>query len=240
MTTKELIAELKNYVGDDRAALLERRLKDRTRYITIVLENVFHEQNVSAVIRTCECLGIQDIHIIGSWKKSNVFETIDRGAAKWLNIYHYTSDEDNTRTCLDRLRKEGYRLVATTPHLPDELPPMPGFGASYSLTRTQCELYDFDVCKGRFAIIIGSERRGISQTVANEADEAIRIPMRGFTESFNLSATTAIIAAHLRHEIEQKIGNIGLSEEECDETLVEWLKASIRNIDGIMKRINQE
>ncbi len=238
MNNHDLINKLREFVTPERFALLDDKLKQRTQYMTIVLENVHHEQNISAVIRTCECLGIQYIHIIQNSNKHAQHPTIDRGSDKWLNITYYNETNDNTRTCIEALRQQGYRIVATTPHDDAQsIPPSPGFGASYSLPQRTDSLYNFDVAKGKFAIVIGSERQGISQYVATAADDYITIPMCGFTESLNLSACTAIIASHLRHQMETSNIGIGLSDFENEKTMVQWLLGSIRNADLVLKRV---
>lgn len=240
MDNKQLIDKLKQYVTEDRFVLLQKKLSLRTRYITVVLENVHHEQNISAVIRTCECLGIQDLHIIENSNKQKEHPTIDRGAEKWLTIHRYADGEDNTTECIETLKKNGYRIVVTTPH--DDasvVPPTPGFGASYTMPERSDSLYRFDPLKGKMAIIIGSERKGISQYAVENADDFITIPMVGFTESLNLSACTAIIVAHIRHLVEGD-ERLPISDCEKDEIMINWLLGSIRNADLIMQRITKE
>lgn len=240
MDNRQLIETLKQYVTDERFALLQKKLSQRTRYITIVLENVHHEQNISAVIRTCECLGIQDLYIIENSNKQKDHPTIDRGAEKWLTIHRYADEDDNTRECIDELKSKGYRIVVTTPHDDaSEVPPTPGFGASYSMPERSDSLYNFDPFKGKMAIVIGSERKGISQYAVDSADDYITIPMVGFTESLNLSVCTAIIAAHLRHTLENH-DLLSISENEKEEIMISWLLGSIRNADLIMQRITED
>lgn len=238
MTNQQLIEQLQQYVRAERYALLRHKLRQRTRYICVVLENVHHEQNVSAVMRTCECLGIQDIHIIENTNKQSDYPTIDRGADKWLTITRYNTATNNTQKCIATLRQRGYRIVATTPHPTSEnLPPQPGFGASYTLPQHTDSLYNFNISQGKCAIVIGSERMGISEYVAHNADDYITIPMYGFTESLNLSACTAIIVSHLRNQLMQNNINAKLSPTEADEIMVSWLQNSVRNADLITKRI---
>jgi len=238
MNNQQLIEALQPFVTAERFNLLQNKLKLRTRHITIVLENVHHEQNISAVIRTCECLGIQDLHIIENSNQHTTHPTIDRGADKWLNITRYNTFTNNSQICIEKLRQQGYRIVATTPHDDAEnMPPAPGFGANYTLTQRSDSLYNFDISKGKAAIVIGSERMGISKYVAQHADDYITIPMVGFTESLNLSACTAIIASHLRQQMEKQNIGIGLSQTENDEIMVNWLIGSIRNADLVLKHI---
>ncbi len=238
MTNQQLIEQLQQYVRPERYALLQNKLSQRTRHICVVLENVHHEQNISAVMRTCECFGIQDLHIIENTNKQSLHPTIDRGADKWLTITRYNATNNNTAECISHLRQQGYRIVATTPHPAEQnVPPQPGFGASFTQPQRTDSLYNFDISQGKCAIVIGSERMGISKYVVDNADDYITVPMYGFTESLNLSACTAIIIAHLRAQLTQQNISFELSTAEADEIMVAWLQNSIRNADLIMKRI---
>lgn len=249
MDILKYIDRLRDFVTPERYDLLCRKLGLRTSYIAVVLENVHHEQNISAVMRTCECLGIQNLYIIENSNRHSEHPTISRGADKWLTIHRFNQHDDNTPTCIEHLRSKGYRIVATTPH--DDaslLPPMPGFGAGFSLPERSDSLYHFDITKGPVAIFIGSERVGISRHVVDAADDFITIPMVGFTESLNLSVTAAIVVAHLRRQLEQLPDDVrdslpakaSLTTDERNEILVEWLLNSIRNADLVAQRIKQE
>lgn len=236
-----IIARLSQFVTPERLALLKSKLNLRTRYITIVLENVHHEQNVSAVIRTCECLGIQDLHIIENSNKLSIHSTIDRGSEKWINVFHYNQSSDNSAQCIQHLKQQGYRIVATTPHDDTQtLPPTPGFGAQFSMPERSDSLYRFDITRGPVAIVIGSERKGISKFVVDHADDFITIPMVGFTESLNLSVCAAIIASHLKHELSVHNINASIPQEQQDDILFNWLMGSIRNADLVFKRIQEQ
>jgi len=241
MNSKQLIEILKGMVTEERYALLEKKLLQRTRHITLVLENVHHEQNISAVIRTCECLGIQDLHIIENSNKHGNHPTIDRGAEKWLTIRYYNSQDENSQECVEALKQDGYKIIATTPH--DDatlLPPTPGFGAKYSLPERSDSLYRYEVKDEKIAIVIGSERKGISQYIVDNSDDFVTIPMVGFTESLNLSACAAIIASYLRHSMEKGGIDISIDEDDRDDIMIEWLKNSIRNADLVMQRIIEQ
>lgn len=220
MTTHELIEHLKNFVTDERFLQLQKVLNNRTRYMTVVLEDIFQTQNASAVLRTCECFGIQDVHIIENRNQFKINPDVVKGASKWLTIQKYHSKTGScTAEAIKKLKENGYRIVATSPHTND------------------IELPNFDVTKGKFAIVIGSEKPGISNDVKQLADEFIKVPMVGFTESLNLSVCTALVVSHLRQSMEQNGVKTPLCEIEKDSLMLEWLKKSIKSSNEIIDRI---
>ena len=127
--------------------LFEKVLAKRTNYITVILEDIFQPQNASAVLRTCDCFGIQNVHVIENRNEFNVSKEVALGASKWLTIHKYKSSENNSLEAVRTLKKQGYRIVATTPHKNDQLLP------------------DFDLTKGKTALVFGSELPGISETI---------------------------------------------------------------------------
>ena len=86
---KDLIKYLQQYVTDHRSKLIDRILEDRTRYITVVLEDIYQSQNASAVLRSCECFGIQDVHIIENRNIYEINPDVALGSDKWLNIKRF-------------------------------------------------------------------------------------------------------------------------------------------------------
>ncbi|MGE4587612.1 MAG: TrmH family RNA methyltransferase [Mangrovibacterium sp.] len=208
----ELIHHLASFVTPERLALFDRVLEQRTRYLTLVLEDIYQSQNASAVIRTADCFGIQDLHVI---ENSNAFQ-VDRevalGASKWINISTYRGEGDNTCRAIQELRDRGYRIVATSPHERD------------------VSLEDFDLNKGKTAMVFGTELTGISDRVREEADEFLKIPMVGFTESFNISASAAIILHHLSWQMRSgKVTGWQLETEERRQIKLQWLRISIKS-----------
>lgn len=212
----ELIEYLSEFVTPERLATFKKVLYDRTRYATVVLEDIFQSQNASAVLRSCDCFGIQDVHVIENRNSFEVNPEVSMGSSKWLNIYQYNSKAQNTVYALKMLKKQGYRIVATSPHQND------------------LELQNFDFKKGKCAFVFGTELNGISKQVIDNADEFLKIPMYGFTESFNISVSVAIIL----HQISQKLRleeiNFRLSEDESNELMLQWLMGSIREGERIV------
>ncbi|MDA3879233.1 MAG: RNA methyltransferase [Prolixibacteraceae bacterium] len=213
---KEVIRYLSQYLTKSRWSLLQKVIKNRTKFITIVLEDIYQSQNASAVLRTCDCYGIQNVHVIENRNEFDVNPQVALGASKWLNINHYNSNENNTCEALDKLKSDGYRIIATSPHEND------------------VSLEDFDFGKGKFALVFGTERQGISEEVKKNADEFLKIPMFGFTESFNISVSAAIILHHLTHKIRNSETDWKLTEKEQDKLIISWLKKSIKGSETIV------
>lgn len=185
----------------------------RTRWMTVCMENTFHPQNASALVRTCEAFGIQDIHTIESLCPFSPNVNIVKGTDKWTDLHRHASADE----ALIRLKSAGYRIVATMPHAGDTAPE------------------NFDVSKGPFALVFGTEHAGVSDTVKEDADEYVRIPMCGFVESLNVSASAAILLYTLSRRLRHSEVQWQLSEEEKLPLLFRWLMGSIRGAEGILQ-----
>jgi tRNA (guanosine-2'-O-)-methyltransferase len=219
MTDKDLIVYLEQFISEKRKTLFHRLIANRTRYFTVVLEDIFQPQNASAVLRTCDCLGIQDIHIIENNNKYRINPDVTLGSDKWLSLKRYHEDSKNTTLALNALRAKGYRIIATTPHKNDIL------------------LEDFSIDAGKAAFVFGTEKGGLSKEALAMADEYLKIPMSGFTESFNISVSAAIILYNVVAKMRRKKGiNWQLPDDERDKLLLDWLISSISNSKGIVAK----
>lgn len=194
----------------------------RTRYLTVVLEDIYQPHNASAVLRTCDCLGIQDIHIIENKNRYTLNPDVELGSAQWLNLVKHSGGEQPATDAIRTLKSQGYRIIATTPHQDDVTPE------------------SFDLQKGPAALVFGTEMRGITDEVIQQADEFIKIPMFGFTESFNISVSAAIILHTLTERLRNSEIPWQLTEEERDTLLVNWLRKTIKHSDQLEKRYNFE
>jgi len=151
VNTKNLTTYLEDFVTERRRNLFDEVLSNRTNHFTVILEDLFEKQNVSAIARTCDIFGIQNLHIIENRYSSYVSNHVARGAQKWININYYNEQEHNTQICIDKLRNEGYQIVATTPHT------------------DSCILQEFDITK-KTAFVFGVEKAGVSNLIMNQAD----------------------------------------------------------------------
>ncbi|MCU0435780.1 MAG: RNA methyltransferase [Bacteroidia bacterium] len=206
---KALYEYLIGFISEQRRDKFENYILNRTRYITVAVEDIYQTHNASAVLRSAECFGVQDVHIIENRNRYRPSADVAKGAEKWLSLHYHNQSENNTLACIQHLRNEGYRIVATTPHEKDQF------------------IYDLDVRKGKIALFFGTEIEGISEEVRREADEFVKIPMFGFTESFNISVSAAICL----YEIKQKLTEDlpwQLSEQEKEDILLTWVKQSVR------------
>ena len=186
--------------------------------MTVVLEDIYQRHNASAVLRSCDCFGVQDVHIIENRNEYNISSDVAVGSDKWLNIKKYNELENNTLAAINSLKKSGYRIIATTPHTND------------------VTLDTFDIDKGKFAIFFGAELPGLSDIVMDNADEFLKIPMYGFTESFNISVSAALTMNTLYSRLIKSNVNWQLTEQEHDEVLLSWFKASIKSSEEIIER----
>jgi len=215
---QQLIDYLSRFLTENRFSLFKEISSIRTKYITVVLEDIYQSHNSNAVLRTCDCFGIQDVHIIENRNKFDYNTEVSLGSAKWIDLHFYNKEQNNTETALKQLKEQGYRIVAATPHSDD-----------ISLT-------DFDLKKGKTAIVFGTEKKGISDIVKQNADEFLKIPMYGFTESLNISVSVAIILHYLTYKLRSSDIDWALSVEEQEKLLIQWIEGNINGGDLIIKQ----
>ncbi len=221
MFDPDLLAYLQTFITGNRKTTFENVLSKRTRHFTVVLEDIFQKHNTSAVVRSCDVFGVQDIHIIENKYKSYVSNQVAKGAHKWIDFHYYNKQEYNNQICVDALRKKGYQIIATTPH------------------NDACLLSDFNIEK-RSAFVMGVEKEGVSQDIMNQADGFLKIPMVGFTESLNISVATAIILQDLTTRLRDSEVSWALTEKEKNVLRFDWCKKSINNVDNIIERYDTD
>ncbi len=220
--SKELVNYLKEFVTEKRYDLFNKVLDYRTRYFSVALEDIYQSQNASAVLRSADCFGVQDIHIIENRNKYNINPDVAVGSPKWLNLYTYNEKSNNTLDAINHLKKQGYRIIATTPHTND------------------VSLHDFDITKGKFVMLFGTEYDGVTQTVIDNADEYLRIPMYGFTESYNISVSAALVMQYLSDKIRDSKLDWHLTQKERDELMLDWILKTIKRPEELVKRFNSD
>ncbi|MFV8225981.1 TrmH family RNA methyltransferase [Christiangramia aquimixticola] len=213
MENKDLLEHLQEYLTPRRKELFEKVLSQRTDHLTVAVQDVYQLHNTSAVVRSCDVFGIQNLHIIEENLPRRIDKEIAMGAQKWVDVHRYNS----TKECISNLKAKGYRIVATSPH-----------GNSTTLEK-------FDLSKPA-AIFFGTEKDGLSEEVLNAADESITIPMYGFTESLNISVAAAIILQSLRSRLDSSNIPWQYSEMEKHEIRMSWTKKTIKNSEEIIER----
>lgn len=213
MANSTLLHYLEGFISEERRQRFLQVLQARTRYLTVAMEDVFQLHNTSAVLRSCEVFGIQDLHLIEARFSRGVDSKIAMGSQQWVDVHRYR----NATQCLEALRKKGYRIIATTP-------------SSHA-----CSLDEFKL-KQPTAIFFGTEKEGLSEEVMQAADSHLHIPMAGFTESLNISVSAAIILYKLTSDLRGSDICWRLSEAEILEKRLDWTKKSIKSVDNILRR----
>ena len=205
---QNIIDYLSGFINEERRERLREILRHRTRHITVVLEDIYQPQNASAVLRTCECLGIQEIHVIENHHEYRLNPAVVQGASKWIELVRYNqAGEDNTRTCIEDLRQRDYRIIA--------MDPAPG-----GKTPEQLDVSE------KLALCFGSEEPGLSGTLQDLADDTVRIPLHGFTQSYNLSVSAAISLYSLVTTLRNSGANWQLGAGDATGLYIKWLAQS--------------
>lgn len=217
MIDLKLLNYLESFLTDHRLSLYKSVLEQRTNYFTVAIEDVYQLHNTSAVIRSCDVFGVQNVHVIEEVNSKRIDREIAMGAQKWVDVHRYGT----TKECIRQLREKGYQIVATTPH-DDSL-----------------ELRDFDITKPA-ALFFGREQFGLSDLVLEEADIKLHIPMVGFTESLNISVSAAIILQHITSVLRNSSIDWKLTEAQKQEIRYHWVRKTIKSSDTIIKRFYNE
>ena len=198
----------------ERYDVLRKTVGMRTRYMTVLAENMYHGQNAAALIRHCEAFGVQEMHTVETLCSFEPNPDIARGAERWIDVRQHPS----TAEAIVALRGAGYRIVATTPHREDVTPET------------------FDVARGPFALVFGTEHAGISDEVIASADEFLRIPMCGMVESLNVSASAAILIYMLSERVRRSVDGWQLPPAAQAEVLDGWMRGSVKDAGAILAR----
>ena len=210
---------LRTLVTEHKLQSIERTLMQRTRYITFAFERFYHEHNIQAAMRSIEGCGFQDVSIIDNEKKITSSVNVTTGADYWLTTHEYAHGDNATQACFDALRGQGYHLVGATPH-----------HKSYTVSELPLDR--------KVALVFGNERIGLSEYALNHVDTHVTIPMYGFTESFNASASVAIVAYELRKRLQLSDSVWHLTQQEMFDIELTWLKRLVRGAEYIEKNIS--
>lgn len=213
MTDRTYLTYLENFLTENRKARFEKVLNMRTNHFTVAVEDIFQLHNTSAVMRSCEVFGVQQLNVVEEKYGKKIDKEIAMGAQKWVDINRF----DSMSECIVSLKQKGYRIIATTPHEDD------------------CLLEEFDITQPA-ALFFGTERNGLSPEVLEQADGFLKIPMVGFTESLNISVSAAIILQNVTNRLRRSDIPWQLSEQEKLSKRIEWARNSIKDIKRIEER----
>jgi tRNA (guanosine-2'-O-)-methyltransferase len=217
MVDLDYLVYLEDILTENRKERFLEVLKHRTNHFTIAVEDIFQFHNTSAVMRSCEVFGIQELNIVEQRFGKDIDKEIAMGAQKWVDINKY----DTIGNCIDTLKEKGYQIIATTPH------------------NDSCLLHEFDLTK-KSALFFGTEKEGLSEEVMSKADGYLKIPMVGFTESLNISVSAAIIIQDLTNRLRQSDVSWQLSDDEILEKRLLWAKNTIKDSKRIEERYYSE
>lgn len=216
MINYKLLQYLETFLTEHRLQRFNEVLAQRTKHFTVATEDVYQLHNTSAVMRSCDVFGLQELHVIEEVNSKQIDREIAMGAQKWVDLKRYNS----TKACIKAIKNEGYQIVATTPHAED------------------CDLSDFDISK-KSCFFFGRETEGLSQYVIDNADCFLKIPMVGFTESLNISVSAAIILQQVTSKLKKSNVNWQLSETEIIEKRFDWIQKTIKDYDAIVERFHE-
>lgn len=220
MTDEELYAQLGAFITDNKRALFDRIAPMRTRHVTVVLEDIYQSHNASAVVRTCDLLGVQDLHIIENRNKYTLNPDVTLGSSKWVDLHRWREGSNNTMDCVKRLREQGYRIAATSPH------------------GNSVELKDLDISTP-IAFCFGTELQGLSDELLAAADTRVRIPMHGFTESYNISVSAAIVLFNVTERLRASGVPWELSAADLLKLKIEWARKTRHHASLIEERLRE-
>ena len=213
MFDDDLLTYLETYLTESRKQRFLDVLQNRTNYLTVAIEDVFQLHNTSAVIRSCDAFGIQEVHVVEDRFGQRLDKNIAMGAEQWVDVHRYKTTSD----CIGELQDRGYQIIATTPH------------------HDSAFLHDFEL-DTKTALFFGTEKEGLSQEVMQKADGFLKIPMVGFSESLNISVSAAIIIQELTQKLRNSTCDWQLSDIEILDKRMDWTKKSIKNVEGIIGR----
>jgi tRNA (guanosine-2'-O-)-methyltransferase len=221
LTDAQLYDRLCSFISENKRALFDRIAPERTRHVTVVMEDIYQPHNASAVVRTCDLLGVQDIHIIENRNKYVMNPDVTLGSSKWTDMHRYREHADNSLACIERLKKDGYRIVATTPRADSVTPHTIALDTP-------------------LAFCFGTELTGLSATIMDRADIHLRIPMYGFTESYNISVSAAITLFTVMERLRAGDGFWRMDERQLISLKLAWARKIVHSAHHVEERIRRE
>jgi len=218
---EKILRYFQQFLSEHKIDLFEKKVLERTRHFTLVLEDLFHPHNASAILRNADCLGLQDIHLIENNHQFKNEKDISLGSRKWLKLMRY-NDFDNSRpTCIDQLKAKGYTIAVLSPH------------------RNDIALNEYPI-EQKSAFILGAEKTGLTDYSLQNADVHVKVPMYGFTESYNVSVTAALTLYDVIHRVRKSSIDWQLSKDEQWEVKLAWTLRSIRSTSSLIDHFLKE
>ncbi len=214
------LAFFESFVSDHKIALIDAALEERTDYLTVVLDDVYQARNISAVVRSCDCFGVQNVHVLEGRNKFELRDEVTRGAGKWMTVHRHDKSNGSSE-CIDELKDSGYKVYATVP------------------TLDAVSIDDLPVDQ-KIALVFGNEKDGVSEEVLNQCDGSVTIPMYGFTESFNISVSASVFMHHLTHKFRSSRVPFRLTEDEKTDLRLVWYKATTKDAKALENRYKSE
>ncbi|MBK9284110.1 MAG: RNA methyltransferase [Sphingobacteriaceae bacterium] len=213
-----LITYLEQFITEKRLSRFKEVLTARMGHMHVLLEDVFQGHNAAAVLRSCDCFGVQHVHFIQDRNQVKISDEIALGSSNWLTLHkHIIQPDYDVKAILRKLKTDGFRIIATTPHENEQV------------------ITDLNV-DSKFVLVFGTELEGISDAVKEEADEFVKIPMYGFTESFNISVSAALCMYELSNKIRKHVPAYGLEAEEMKDVYLNWCIQSVETGELLVER----
>lgn len=216
----ELIKHLAQLLNPNRKSVLDKAISLRTKHICLVLENIRHTQNSSAIIRTAEIMGVHDVHIVRQNYENELQRDITKGAEKWMDVKLYQGTEKNIETCFYHLKKNNYKIAVTC--LDDD-----------SNSLEEIPLHE------PLAIVMGEEVKGVSEYAKKNADYKIKLPMYGLTESFNIAIAGSLVMHQMLTRLRNSKVNYLLNPQQKIRLTLDWYKNALRGGDEIAERFRE-
>ena len=212
---ERLYEALSELFSENKRNLFDRLVQHRTRHIAVVLEDIYQSHNASAVLRSCDCFGVQDVYVVENRNPFNPAGDVAVGSSKWVDYYKHR----DIKEAYKQLHDKGYRIIATLPHENDTM------------------IGDLDLSTP-VALVFGTELTGLTNEAVEGADGYVKIPMYGFTESFNISVCAALSLFSTTERIRRDPAiHWQMSTEEQLELKLYWSLQVIRDGENVLKNV---
>lgn len=212
---ERLYEALSELFSENKRNLFDRLVQHRTRHIAVVLEDIYQSHNASAVLRSCDCFGVQDVYVVENRNPFNPAGDVAVGSSKWVDYYKHR----DIKEAYKQLHDKGYRIIATLPHENDTM------------------IGDLDLSTP-VALVFGTELTGLTNEAVEGADGYVKIPMYGFTESFNISVCAALSLFSTTERIRRDPAiHWQMSAEDQLELKLYWSLQVIRDGENVLKNV---